>query len=150
MLRAMPKASKPGPRLALVAGTRISVQLIANSSLRAELHRPAGAAGLINAELDFQGLQAFLAREQRRAALAAGRAEIEELALEGFDRNGHWIGGAAHHLLLDGRRFAGIVEHVPRGQLVTGEDGRAEGAVQLDALAETGPESGRGRAASAA
>ncbi len=91
----------------------------------------------------FERPAAFLTRNQRRPPRLAGVAEIAELALERRQRNRHRIGRAGHHLLLDRSGFAAVVLHIPRGQLVAGENRGALGSVQLDAFAVPRPERGR-------
>ena len=93
---------------------------------------------------NFKVVVALFAGHQRLAAFGDGLAEIEELALERFERNGHRVGGSGRHLPGHGRRLAGIVFHIPGCQLVAGDHRRALGAVQLDALGIARPESGGG------
>src|SRR5579885_288706 len=102
----------------------------------------AGPAGAVHGVYDLQRVVAFFAGDQGRAAGANGLSEVQELALEGLQRDGHGVGGAGGHLAVYGRGLAGIVFHVPGGQLVAGDDGGALSAVELGALGVAGPEGG--------
>ena len=49
---------------------------------------------VVNALDHFEGIAAFLSRDERLALVADGIREIEELAFEGLEGNCHRVGGA--------------------------------------------------------
>src|SRR5271157_945908 len=105
-------------------------------------HLLAGPARAVD-RLDYlQRLQPFFARHQRPAVVGDGIAEIQELALKGLERNRHRVGCAGGDFLGDWGRIAGIVLHVPCGQLVARDDRGALGAVKFRALRVPRPEGG--------
>src|ERR1017187_2011609 len=85
---AMPSASKPGPRLALEAGTRTRQPQPASA-----MHRDlaALAAGCVDRDRQFESAIAVLPRHQRLAARPDGLAEIEKLPFERLERNRHRV-----------------------------------------------------------
>src|SRR5438552_8898924 len=134
MLSASPKASNPGPRLALEAGTRTFIR-----SVRLQPHHRPCATGLINGAHYFERAITVFARRHRLAASAYGLAKIAELALERSQRNRHGIRRPRCDVLLDWRWLPRIVLDIPARELVAGDHGRALGPVDLDALGVSRP-----------
>src|SRR5262245_47300967 len=92
------------------------------------------AAGLVNTCHYFQGVQTGFAGNERLSAILACVAEVEELALEGSQWNGHGVGGARHHLLFHWGGLACVVLDIPHSQLVASDDCRTLCPMDLDAL----------------
>jgi hypothetical protein len=76
MPNARPRASNPGPRLALDAGTRTVVSILCERNLLA------APAGFVCRNYYFERTVTFFTRDERLAAFLARFAEVPELALE--------------------------------------------------------------------
>jgi peptidyl-prolyl cis-trans isomerase SurA len=80
--------------------------------------------------------------------VANGVGEVEELAFEGLEGDGHGVGGAGGHLAGEGSRIGRIrlfiALDIPVSEFVTGEDGGAFGAVDFHAFGIAGPHGGGG------
>ncbi len=113
-----------------------------------ESHGTLFATGLIDGEDYFQGAIAFLAVDGRLAIVPNGVCEIEELAFESGDGDGHGIRRAGSDIVRQGSGIGGIglsvIQHVPGSQAITGDNGRAFNAVNFDALGIARPKGGRG------
>src|SRR5690242_9888990 len=121
MPSARPSASKPGPRLALDAGTRTD----RHASLPIQFDLLPAPAGIVRADNELQRAVTVLAGDERFASGFDRVPEVQELAL-------------------NRRGFALVVLNVPAGQLVARDDGRALCPVDLQPLRVAGPER-RGR-----
>src|SRR5690242_17870991 len=104
MPRASPRASKPGPRLALEAGTR-SVDSAGTFSFigvcgALDLDGRSFPARLVHRLHQLKrAITVFSGRERLPAGLY-GFAEIQKLPLEGRERNRHRIGGAGSYVAI--------------------------------------------------
>src|ERR1700736_2218642 len=119
MASARPKASNPGPRLALDAGMRTFI----GNSLRLKPDHGSLPAGLIDGLHGLQRAVTVFSGRERLLSSTDSFAEIEKLPLEGRHRNRHRVGCARSNIALKGRALARIIFDIPRCELVAGEDG---------------------------
>ena len=109
-----------------------------------EFDFPAVLGRLVDAQNELESRIALLSRAEGFAVVGDGVAKVAELALDGLERNGHWVGGSRVDLGCERGAGSIVTFDVPSGQMVALDDRRALRAVDFEAFRVAGMNRGRG------
>ncbi len=108
-----------------------------------DIHGKVRSARIVDAAHQLQRSKSVLCCHQRLRPGLAPPGKIQKLALERQHRNRHRVGRARRNLAHDRSVVARIILHIPRRQLVPGNDRASLRAVDLDPLGISGPQCSR-------